>query len=173
MFDYPYTGFHFLVVFELFPQLPNDFRFQEVSGLSVEMNFDTYNEGGENRFFHSLPTRAHYSDLILKRGMFLASGIIAWAQDAIENFNYQPSNLLISLLDENSAPVCSWYVVNAIPLKLELSGLNAEQNQIVIESLTLRYEYYKTLNLSAALSAAAGALSDLIGGSGTISISVP
>ena len=45
--SYPSTGFHFLVVFELFPQTPVDVRFQEVSGLSVTMNTETITEGGE------------------------------------------------------------------------------------------------------------------------------
>jgi len=174
MFDYPFVGFHFLVVFEIFPQVPNDFRFQEVSGLSVDVNLDTYNEGGENRFVHRLPGRTRYSDLVLKRGMTLVSGVTAWCVDAIENFNYQPTNMLISLLNEDHIPVSSWYVANAIPIKYDITGLNAEQNQIVIESMTLRYEYYKTLNLSAAVTAAIGAVGDLLGGSGTAaSISVP
>jgi phage tail-like protein len=174
MFEYPFVGFHFLVVFEIFPQVPNDFRFQEVSGLSVDVNLDTYNEGGENRFVHRLPGRTRYSDLVLKRGMTLVSGVTAWCVDAIENFNYQPTNMLISLLNEDHIPVSSWYVANAIPIKYDITGLNAEQNQIVIESMTLRYEYYKTLNLSAAVTAAIGAVGDLLGGSGTAaSISVP
>ena len=174
MFDYPFTGFHFLVVFEIFPQVPNDFRFQEVTGLNVDVNLDTYNEGGENRFVHRLPGRTRYSDLILKRGMTLVSGVTAWCVDAIENFNYQPTNMLISLLNEDHLPVSSWYITNAIPIKYDISGLNAEQNQIVIESITLRYEYYKTLNLSAAVTAAIGAVGDLLGGgSASASISVP
>jgi phage tail-like protein len=164
MFDYPFTGFHFLVVFEIFPQVPNDFRFQEVTGLSVNVNLDTYPEGGENRFVHRLPGRNTYSDLVLKRGMTLISGVTAWCLDCIENFNYQPTNMLISLLNEDHLPVNSWYVTNAIPIKYEVTGLNAEQNQIVIESMTLRYEYYKTLNLSAAASAAIGAVAGLLGG---------
>ncbi len=57
MFEYPLTGFHFLVVFEIFPQVPNDASFQEVTGLSVNVGLDTYNEGGENRFTHRLPGR--------------------------------------------------------------------------------------------------------------------
>ncbi|HZY36299.1 MAG TPA: phage tail protein [Mucilaginibacter sp.] len=164
MFDYPFTGFHFLVVFEIFPQVPNDFRFQEVTGLTSTVNLDTYPEGGENRFVHRLPGRTTYSDLVLKRGMTLISGVTAWCLDCIENFNYQPTNMLISLLNEDHLPVNSWYVTNAIPIKYEVTGLNAEQNQIVIESMTLRYEYYKTLNLSAAASAAIGAVAGLLGG---------
>lgn len=175
MFDYPFTGFHFLVVFEIFPQVPNDFRFQEVTGLTVDVNLDTYNEGGENRFVHRLPGRTRYGDLVLKRGMTLVSGITAWCVDAIENFNYQPTNMLISLLNEDHLPVSSWYITNAIPIKYDITGLNAEQNQIVIESMTLRYEYYRTLNLSAAVTAAIGAVGDLLGGgaSASASISVP
>jgi phage tail-like protein len=173
MFDYPLTGFHFLVVFEIFPQVPNDFRFQDVTGLSVDVNLDTYNEGGENRFTHRLPGRNKYSDLVLKRGMTLVSGVTAWCLDSIENFNYQPTNMLISLLNELHLPVSSWYVTNAIPIKYDISGLSAQESKIVIESMTLRYEYYKTLNLSSAASAAIGAVADLLGGgSASASISV-
>lgn len=170
MFDYPFTGFHFLVVFEIFPQLPNDARFQEVTGLTTEVNLETYNEGGENRFVHRLPGRTKYADLVLKRGMTLASGVAAWCLDAVENFNYQPTNLLVSLLNEQHLPVSSWYVVNAIPIKYEISGLNAEQSQLVIESLTLRYEYYRTLNLSAALGAVGSLLSGSVSAGATISV---
>lgn len=175
MFEYPFTGFHFLVVFEIFPQVPNDARFQEVTGLNVSINVDQniYTEGGENRFVHRLPGRTTYSDLVLKRGMTLVSGITAWCVDAIENFNYQPTNLLISLLNADHLPVTSWYVANAIPIKYDVAGFNAEQGQIVIESITLRYEYYKTLNLSAAVTAVIGAAADLFGSaSASASISV-
>lgn len=171
MFDYPFTGFHFLVVFEIFPQVPNDFRFQEVSGLTITVNTDTYNEGGENRFVHRLPGRTTYSDLVLKRGMTLVSGVTAWCIDATENFNYKPTNLLISLLNEEHLPVSSWYVANAYPVKYEIAGLNAENGQIVIETMTLRYEYYKTLNLSAAVGAAVGAVADLFS-SASVSASI-
>lgn len=170
MFEYPLTGFHFLVVFEIFPQLPNDFRFQEVTGLTTDVNLDTYNEGGENRFVHRLPGRTKYADLVLKRGMTLVSGVAAWCLDSIENFNYQPTNMLISLLNEQHLPVSSWYVVHAIPIKYDISGLHAEQSKIVIESITLRYEYYRTLNLSAAIGAVGNLLSGSASASATISV---
>ena len=174
MFKYPFTGFHFLVIFEIFPQLPNDASFQDVTGLSVDVDLDSYKEGGENRFTHRLPGRSRYTDLVLKRGMSLASGVQAWCQDSIENFNYQPTNLLISLLNEDHLPVSSWYVVNAIPIKYSISGLDATQSQIVIESITLRYEYYKSLNIAAAVTAAIGAVAGLLDSGGSSpSISVP
>jgi phage tail-like protein len=109
--SYPQTGFHFSVVFELFPQLPNDIRFQEVSGLNATMELEALKEGGENRFVHQLPVRTSYSELVLKRGKFMGSGVLYWCVNAIENFEFKPTNVLISLLDENHLPLYNWYVI--------------------------------------------------------------
>ena len=165
MLNYPFTGFHFLVVFEIVPQLPNDASFQEVSGLSIDGNYETYREGGVNGYERNLPLRPRYNDLVLKRGYTLSSGISAWIIDAFENFNYQPTNLTISLLDENHLPVSSWYVVNALPVRWALGSFNAEESRIVIESITLKYDYFKSLNLSSAIAAAANILGGAAAGS--------
>lgn len=156
-FDYPQPGFHFLVVFELFPQLPNDVRFQEVSGLTVTTQFRSWNEGGENRFAHQLPEKLQFTDLVLKRGKFLGSGILHWARKAVERFEFEPTNLMVSLLTEDHLPLYNWYVVNAVPKSLAISGINAMTNEIVVESLTLSYQYFKYYDpASIALDAAAG-----------------
>jgi phage tail-like protein len=146
-FEYPPVGFHFSVVFELFPQLPNDFRFQSVEGLSVDVETEDFKEGGENRFVHKLPTRTKYSDIVLKRGMFLGSGIVLWCRNAIESFNFQPTNVIITLLNGDHVPIAAWYVVNAYPISWSVSDLNAEENKVVIESIKLRYNYFKTLRI--------------------------
>lgn len=149
VFNTPAVGFHFTVAFELFPQSPNDFKFQEVSGLEVEIEMEGVKEGGENRFTHQLPVRTRYSDLVLKRGMFIDSGIITWCRQAIENFNFQPTNLLISLLNADHTPLNSWAVINAIPKKWQVSSFNAMENSLVIETLTLSYQYFNMLTPNA------------------------
>ncbi|MFI5171324.1 MAG: phage tail protein [Chitinophagales bacterium] len=153
--NYPLAGFHFLVAFELFPQLPNDFRFQEVSGLSVDVEFEEHVCGGQNRFKYKLPVRTNYTDITLKRGTFeLPSGIMAWCINAVQNQIYQPTNLLISLMDDAHIPIQNWYVINAIPKRVEFSALNAESSTVAIETLVLSYQYFEILNLSTALAAA-------------------
>jgi phage tail-like protein len=146
MAGYPPVGFHFLVTFQLFPQIPDDIRFQEVSGLEVEMEMESMVEGGQNRFTWQLPVRARYADLTLKRGLITGSGIIYWCRDALENMNFQPVNISISLLNEQHSPLQSWYVINAIPKKWSVSDFNAEENSIVIESLTLSYQYFNIIS---------------------------
>ena len=156
--QYPPVGFHFQVAFELFPQTPVDMRFQEVTGLEVEMEMEPLKEGGQNRFTHQLPVRNRYSDLTLRRGLASGSGLTLWCKNAFDNFVFQPANVLVSLLNSNHQPVQSWYVINAIPKRWQVSNFNAEENSIVIESLVLSYNYFKTIGIDSiadALSAGA------------------
>ena len=157
----PPVGFHFLVVFELFPQTPQDFRFQEVSGLDVEVEMEPIKEGGQNRFTHQLPVRNRYSDITLKRGLFIGSGITLWCKNAIEDFLFVPTNVLISLLTPEHIPLQSWHVVNAIPKKIQVSNFNAQENSVVVESLVLSYNYFTTIGVES-----------LIGGAASLSASV-
>lgn len=157
-FDYPQSGFHFSVVFELPVQFPNDIQFQEVTGLTVSTEFEAWPEGGENRFSHQLPKKLQFGELVLKRGKFLGSGVLHWAKQSMENFEYNPTNLMISLLNDQHIPLYNWYVVNAIPKRLEISGFNAMNNEIVVETLALNYQYFKYYDpVSITLDAAAGA----------------
>ena len=150
--NYPLTGFHFVVSFDIFP---GEVGFQEVSGLSFTVEYKTQKSGGSNSTSElRLPQGPKYDNLVLKRGYGIISGISAWVIDAVENFNYRSTNILISLLDEEHQPVSSWYVINALPLSWNISALNAEEGRIVIESLTLVYDSFKTINASAALAAA-------------------
>lgn len=140
------VGFHFLVVFELLPQNFIDTRFQSVTGLKVTMEMETVTEGGQNKFKHSLPLRSGYQDLVLKRGLTTdLSGLSFWCTNALENFVFMPANLVISLLNENGVPVKAWYVSHAIPLSYEFSDFNAEENKLVIETITLKYNSFKEI----------------------------
>jgi phage tail-like protein len=145
MFEYPPLGFHFLVSFQLFPETPNDFRFQEVSGLDVEMEMESFVEGGQNRYTWQAPKRTRYSDITLKRGLFIGSGMVLWCRNAFENFLFEPANVTIALLNEQHVPLHTWYVVNAIPKKWSVSNFNAQENAIVVESITLSYQFFTVL----------------------------
>ncbi len=165
---YPPVGFHFSVIIEMFPQTPQDFRFQSVTGLSVSMQPETVAEGGENRFKHQFPTVPQYDKLVLKRGLFNGSFIAGWCKNAIEDFKFEPHNVLISLLNNLHIPVATWHVFNAYPVKVNISEFNAEQNTLVIETLELAYQYYKTIGLDVSLAGALGAAASV---SGSVSVS--
>jgi len=140
---YPPVGFHFKVEFDLPGIADSDFRFRDVSGISMEVEEETYNEGGENRFIHKFPVRSRYSDLVLKRGLLIDSVIRKWCEEAIYNLDIQPTSVWVTLLNEEHEPLQSYTFINAWPKKWNISDLNAESSEIVIESLELAYQYYK------------------------------
>lgn len=166
-FTYPPVGFHFSVVIEMFPQTPQDFRFQSVSGLSVDIPTETVAEGGELRFKHQLPGVPQFGKLTLKRGLFHGSFIINWVKNAVERFEFEPKNVLVTLLNNLHLPVAIWHVYNAYPTKWTVSEFNAEQNAVVIETLELTYQYYQTMGLDVSLAGGLGAAAS-IGGSVSI-----
>lgn len=159
---YPPVSFFFEVIFQ--GQSPDgtaldkelvETRFQSVTGLSVDLQTEALKEGGENRFEHILPVRTKYSALVLKRGIVKDSKLIQWCNDALLNFNIQPMDVLVHLLnvdrpDPNQppgdvTPLMSWKVINAWPKKWSLSDFNAEQSAIAIETLELNYSYFELM----------------------------
>ena len=166
---YPPAGFHFAVVIEMFPQTPQDLRFQSVSGLSVNIQTETIAEGGENRFKHQFPGVPQYDKLILKRGLFTGSFISNWCKSAIEDFKFEPHNVLITLLNNLHIPIATWHVFNAYPVKVNISEFNAEQNTLVIETLELAYQYYKTIGLDVSL---AGGISGAASLAGSVAVNI-
>ena len=138
---YPPWGFYYKVEFGISKD-KNDARFQTVSGLSVEYDYENFKEGGENRFEHKLPVRTKYADLVLKRGMLTDSQVITWFLDAFRDRQFKPSDISVILLNEKSKPLRTWKVAHAIPKKWLVSDLNASENSLVIETMELTYRYF-------------------------------
>jgi phage tail-like protein len=139
----PPVGFHFRAEFDLDEAGARDVRFRDVSGLTMELEEQSYNEGGENRFSHKLPVRGRYPDLVLKRGLLVDSGLRAWILDAIHNLVIKPVTIWVTLLNEKHEPLQTYTVVGAWPKKWVVSDFGAETSEIVIETLELAYQYFR------------------------------
>jgi len=142
---YPPVGFHFKVeVLGLSPSDDDDVRFTEVSGLSAEMGTEELAEGGENRFVQKYPARAKYPELTLKRGLLVGSKVTDWIRQCIQDFQIEPKNIDVKLLDEEHQPLFTWHVIGAYPTKWTVSELNSTNNAVVTETLQLFYQYFTT-----------------------------
>ena len=86
--------------------------------------------------------RPTYTPLVLKRGLFSNIELYLWYEAAFKATIVVPTNLIVSLLDEEHQPVTSWLVSNAIPLSWEVSGFDAKKSEAVIESLSMQYQYF-------------------------------
>ena len=147
MIYYPPVGFYFKVTFGLVDLPDVECNFQEVNGLDASFEMETVKEGGQNQFVHRLPTNPTYGNLILKRGMLVNSTLINWFAEALQNFNFQPVQVTVNLLNKEQKPLAAWVFENAIPVKWSVSGFNAMENSLVAESIELSYNYMRRVPL--------------------------
>lgn len=125
--------------------------FQSVSGLNREIVTESFREGGQLHDY-ALPTKVQYSDIVLKRGLWIKGtgahdALHLWLKAHESNFLVEPRNVIIKLLrprlaDKNSTVLFTWNVKNAWPKKWSVSDFNAEENQVVIETLELHYDSF-------------------------------
>jgi phage tail-like protein len=138
---YPPLGFYFKVEFGISSNA-HDNRFQSVSGLSVEYDYENFREGGENRFEHKLPVRTKYADLVLKRGMVTGSEVIDWFNRAFRDREFEPTDINVILMNEKGEPLRSWKIAQAIPKKWLVSDFSSTENAIVVETMEITYRYF-------------------------------
>ena len=126
-------------------------RFQEVSGLSFEVETEELKERGENRFVYKLPKRTKYPNLVLKRGLLKGTKILDWIKAALDgyfialDYGFKPADILITLMDEEGGEAAVWNVVQAYPLKLTTADFKAHENTIVVETIEMAYQYFTRL----------------------------
>ena len=149
----PPCGFYFRVEFVGIDGMGDDKeqRFQEVSGLSFEVETEELKEGGENRFVYKLPKRTKYPNLVLKRGLLKGTKILDWIKAAQDgyfialDYGFKPADILITLMDEEGGEAAVWNVVQAYPLKLTTADFKAHENTIVVETIEMAYQYFTRL----------------------------
>lgn len=136
----PPASFYFSVVFES-TDIP-DVSFQEVSGISSEIDMESIVEGGENRYVHQLPKGVKHPKLVVKRGVAKKdSGLVKWCGSVLEQFEtpIHPQALQVRLLNESGDPLRSWSITGAYPVKWEISTLHSTKNDVLIETIEFGY----------------------------------
>ena len=156
----PYVGFRFMVDIEgLFVG-----GFQEVSGLSIELDVESVKEGGVNDYTHRLPKGVKYGDIVLKRGLGDINMLWAWYNDIVSGGNpIVRRSGSIRMLNSMGIPTYSWDFLEAYPIKWEASGISSSSNAVVTESMTLAHHGLKKFDLGVGglLNAAANKISGL------------
>ncbi|MGD8400809.1 MAG: phage tail protein [Bacillota bacterium] len=145
----PPAGFHFAVIFFIGGTVPDalDMRFKKVSGLGSEIETITLKEGGENLYTHRLPNRVSYNNLILERGMVIGSPLNLEFNAAMSNYQFNPGNVLVALLDDDGLPLAAWLFLKTYPVKWSVSDLAAEVNGLVIETMELAYTRFQVIRI--------------------------
>jgi phage tail-like protein len=139
---YPPVGFQFTVQFAGSPE-QDDATFQEVNGISPEIEAEIHREGGENRFVHALPKAAAHPTLVLKRGIAdQRSPLVRWCEAVLEAEFSEPietRNLTLRLLDETGAPLRAWSFREAYPVRWTVDSFQGDKARLAIETMELAY----------------------------------
>lgn len=150
---YPPLGFYFEVRFENIKTVDLDARFQSVSGLSAEMITETRTEGGNFRDL-ILPLKVQFPDLVLKRGIlapktfgseFSPNDLQQWCLHVITNLRGSGTTISIHLKKTKEVNLMSWIVKGAMPKKWSISDFNAQENQVLIETMEFSYNSFSIL----------------------------
>ncbi len=124
-----------------------DAAFQEVLGISKEMNVEEVACGGENRFKYRLPTASSTKNLILKRALIpKGSKLAQWCAYTLDSslvYAINTKDVRVRLLNAKGASCIEWTFYGAYPVKYSISDLKSTENQLAIESIELAYRYFE------------------------------
>jgi phage tail-like protein len=138
--------------------------FNECSGLEMSLDVEEYQEGGNNGTVLKFASRAKWSTITLKKGLTTGTELWDWLYGFVEGRG-QRKDGVVTLLDSEHNTHTAWHFVRALPIRYSAPALNAQQNNVAIESLELVHEGLYQLSgargLAAAVSGVASAASDL------------
>ncbi|MBS1635988.1 MAG: phage tail protein [Bacteroidetes bacterium] len=121
-----------------------EFIFQEVTGLSSETQVIEY-RGGSSPVYSTvkMPGIQKFSNVTLKKGMFKGDKNLWDKYNLIKMNTYKRATITISLLDESQAVAMSWTLTNAFPVKITVTDMKSDGNEVAVESLELAHEGLK------------------------------
>lgn len=111
--------------------------FTEVSGIAVAYDHVTYRHGLSFAEGPDIQT-FYYDDFVTvtcKRGTILGSDPL-FLHDWLASRDLR--SVEVSLCDEKGAPVLSWKIAAAVPVRLSAPSFSASTNEVAIDTLELR-----------------------------------
>ena len=134
--QYPIPVFHFTVEWG-----GKRAGFSEVTGLTQENQAIEYRDGSFLEYSSiKMPGLRKFNNITLKRGIVKSDFDFGKWLMTIKLNTVDRRNLVISLLNEEHAPVMVWKVMNAFPVKVEGPQLKATGNEVAIECIELAHE---------------------------------
>lgn len=123
--------------------------FSKASELSVEVANVQYWEGGAV-IPNKSPGRLTFSDLTLERGATSDRALYDWLNEVVSisagigltDYAYK-RNLDLVQLDRDGAVQRRWSIYNAWPTKFVAGEWDATADEVLLESVTLTYDYFE------------------------------
>jgi phage tail-like protein len=126
----PYVGCNFLIEVEDIVVA----GFKECSGISAEVEVETFKEGGIDYTEHKLPKGVKYANLVLKKGLTDSTKLWDWFVK-VAGGDVTPRGIYVILRSADGEEKRRWSFAAAYPVKWSGPDLNAESAAVAIEAV--------------------------------------
>lgn len=112
-------------------------RFASCSGLTVEYDVLSYEEGGQNDYVHKLRGRIKHPNIVLKRGLTHEDALLKWFMDCKQKTDRKEGS--ITLIGPDGKGVRRWKFDGAWPVKWTGPDLDASSSAWAAETLEIAH----------------------------------
>ena len=112
--------------------------FKECSGLSGEVEVETYQEGGLNDYEHKLPGRTKFGNVTLKSGVANSMELWEWFQ-RVATGRGERRDVSVVMYRQNSEEAMRWNLRAAYPVKWQGPAFIAGDTNASVHSLELAH----------------------------------
>lgn len=133
----PYRNFRFRVVIDGIQAA----AFADATIPDITTEAVDYREGTDTPHSRKLSGLTKFGNITLKRGLTDSMDLYNWRKAVVEKGALKNrKSLSIILIDEEGNDKAQWDVVEAWPVKYDVSALSAKGNEVSIESIELVHE---------------------------------
>lgn len=112
-------------------------HFTEVNGLEARVTPISYREAGNSQVVHYVPGRTEYGAIVFRYGLTRSRELYDWFMSGVKG-QVQRKNISVVLLDaDGTTEVMRWNLVNAWVTQWRGALLDAQSQEVAVESLTL------------------------------------
>ncbi len=133
----PYRNFRFRVVIDGIQAA----AFADATIPDITTEAVDYREGTDTPHSRKLSGLTKFGNITLKRGLTDSMDLYNWRKAVVEKGALKNrKSLSIILIDEEGNDKAQWDIVEAWPVKYDVSALSAKGNEVSIESIELVHE---------------------------------
>ena len=141
MSSFPIASYYFSVDYG------GEIQFQDITGIVAEYDVDEVVNGYFNGSMVKIPKKLKFTPIVMKKGIMKTEQLKSLMND-IGNVNKNlkdkvsahKKDITIHLKDEKGAISMTFKLIEAIPIKYNISKFNAQENSIAIEELSFVYK---------------------------------
>lgn len=127
-------------------------RFTECHGLEVEVEVETFQEGGVNGYVHKLPGRMSWPNLVLKRGVTFDDSLFGWFNSAAGSTFAAEGKAVrktvgITLISATGERLRTWRLYDAIPIKWSGPTFAVDDGSVPTEELEVAHHGFEAETL--------------------------